>query len=209
MISQKKITTMNTCFAYALLRTRAMLVAVLLTTCTLGAKAQTLAVKNNLLYDAALTPNLGLELRIAPRWTLGLNGGYMPWPQHSARRTKWKHLLIAPEARYWFCQTFAGHFIGFNAVYSHFNAGHLRLPFGLYPSLKHQRKQGDMVAAGAFWGYSWILSPRWSFEVEAGADVGYAWFKNYDCAHCGTYIGKDDKPFVMPKLGVNVIYNIK
>ncbi|MBP3774281.1 MAG: DUF3575 domain-containing protein [Bacteroidaceae bacterium] len=176
---------------------------------TLTAKGQTLAVKNNLLYDAALTPNIGLELRTAPHWTLGINAGYMPWPQHSARRTKWKHLLVAPEMRYWFCETFSGHFLGFNAVYSHYNAGHLHLPLGLYPTIKDKRKQGDLVAAGLFWGYSWILSPHWSFEAEAGVDVGYTWYKNYECAHCGTYLGKDDKSFVMPKLGLNVIYNIK
>ena len=65
------------------------------------------------------------------------------------------------------------------------------------------------MAVGAFYGYSWILSPHWSIEAEGGLDVGYTWFKNYDCAHCGTYYGRDRKPFVMPKIGLNIVYNIK
>ena len=33
--------------------------------------AQKVAIKNNFLYDAALTPNLGVEVFLSPRWTAG------------------------------------------------------------------------------------------------------------------------------------------
>ncbi len=182
-------------------------------------EAQKVAVKSNLLYaasmnmihgfDAPPTPNLGVEFYLSGHWTAGLNAGYMPWPSDSSKERKWKHLLISPEARYWFCSPFSRDFIGFNAIYSHFNVGKVHFPFGLYPSLRDKRRQGDMVAVGATYGYSWILSPHWSLEAEAGIDVGYAWYKEYDCAHCGTYYGKDKKPFLMPKVGVSIVYNIK
>lgn len=175
----------------------------------LGASAQYVAVKNNLLYDVTATPNLGLELRMSPKWTAGVNFGFNPFSFSNDR--KWKHLLVAPEARYWFCDVFAGHFLGFNAFYSHYNVGHAHFPFpfGLYPSVRQLRKQGDAYAAGLFYGYSWILSPRWSLEAEAGVDVGYTHYKEYECAHCGAYLGKKDKVFATPKLGINIVYNIK
>ena len=171
--------------------------------------AQKVAIKNNFLYDAALTPNLGVEVFLSPRWTAGLNVGYLPWPSNDRHERKWKHFLFAPEARYWLCSAFSRDFIGVNAVYSHYNVGNVHFPFGLYPSVRTHRRQGDLVAVGAFYGYSWILSPHWSIEAEGGLDVGYTWFKNYDCAHCGTYYGRDRKPFVMPKIGLNIVYNIK
>ncbi len=174
-----------------------------------SASAQTFAVKNNLLYDGAQTPNLGFELKLSDHWTTVLSGGYRPWPTDDHKEKKWRHLLVDWEMKRWFCSTFHRDFIGFNAVYSHYNASKLKFPLGLYPSVKNERRQGDFVAVGAFYGYSWILSPHWSLEALAGVDVGYTWYKRFDCVHCGEYFGKDNKPFLMPKLGINIVYNIK
>ena len=44
------------------------------------AKAQVL-LKNNLLYDATLTPNLRVGVRLSPHWSLGLTGGYRPYSE--------------------------------------------------------------------------------------------------------------------------------
>lgn len=170
--------------------------------------SQTVVLKNNLLYDATLTPNIGIEVKLSNRWTAGLNVGYQPWPFSDKTERKLRHLLIAPEARYWFCDVFSGWFIGANAFYSHYNLSKVNL-LGLYPSLKNRRRQGDAFAAGVFAGHSWILSPRWSIEAEAGVDVGHAKYKEYECAHCGEYYGEDKKPFLAPKVGINIIYNIK
>lgn len=186
-------------------------VAVLTFLGALTASAQTFVVKNNLLYDATLTPNLGFEGAVAPRWTIGLNAGFNPWKHpYGDKEKQLRHFIIMPEARYWFCSTFAGHFIGVNAAYSHFNIAKQGKPLSwLYKDLEKYRYQGDMVAGGLFYGYSWILSNRWSLEAEIGADVGYAWWKKYPCAHCGVEIEKTSKPFVMPKAGVNIVFNIK
>mgnify|MGYP002855646910 CR=1 FL=1 len=169
--------------------------------------AQKVAVKNNLLYDATLTPNLGFEWRMSDHWTGGLSAGYNPFTFSDNK--KWKHVLVSPEARYWFCDIFAGDFLAVNAVYSHFNVGNVKFPFGLYPSVKTERRQGDMVAAGASYGHAWLLSPHWNFEFEVGADVGYTWFDRYECAKCGAKLGTDKKAFVMPRLSVNFVYVIK
>ena len=42
-------------------------------------KAQKVAVKSNLLYDATTTMNLGLEVALARKWTLDIPVNYNPW----------------------------------------------------------------------------------------------------------------------------------
>ena len=169
--------------------------------------AQKVAIRNNLLYDATLTPNLGVDFRVNNHWTVGLSAGYNPFTFSDNK--KWKHLLVSPEARYWLCDVFAGHFIGFNAIYSHYNVGNVKFPFGLYPSVKEERRQGDMGAIGASYGYTWIISPRWNFELEVGADVGITKYDRYECAHCGAKLGSDKQTFMMPRLSLNFVYVIK
>ena len=41
------------------------------------ARSQEVAIKSNLLYDATATVNLGLEFRLAPKWTLDVSGNHM------------------------------------------------------------------------------------------------------------------------------------
>lgn len=171
--------------------------------------AQSIVLKNNLLYDATATPNLGLEVRVAPKWTVGLMAGYNPFPLHDSER-KWKHVLISPEFRYWCCSAFAGHFVGANLIYSHYNAGGIHLPFGLVKSLRTERFQGDLAGIGAFYGYSWILSNRWSVEADIGIGYGYTHYKRYSCIKCGSFKGTDVKHhLILSKIGLSVVYNLK
>lgn len=171
--------------------------------------AQTVSIKNNVLYDATLTPNLGVEVGVDSVWTVGLNVGLRPWPTSDNTTRKYRHFLIAPEARRWLRQAGEGHFIGADALYTHFNVGGITMPFGLYRSVRHHRKEGDAVALGPFYGYAWRLASHWSIEAEAGLNIGYAWYDVYDCGHCGTKTGTDNGVFLMPKVGVNVIYHVK
>lgn len=165
------------------------------------------AIKNNIFYDATTTPNLGVELRLSNKWTAGLNGAINPWTFSNNR--KLKHFLVSPQGRYWLCESFQGHFVGMNAAYVHYNVSDIHFPFSLYKGVKDSRRQGDLVAAGGSWGYTWLVAPRWSIEVEAGADLGYAWSKAYDNAKCGTYRGPDNKFIVLPRLALNVVFHGK
>ena len=89
--------------------------------CAISAGAQSLVVKTNALYWATTTPNVGLEVSIAPQWTMEFEGGYNPWTFNEEKNTKAKHYLVSPEIRYWFCDSFNGHFIGLNANFTQFN----------------------------------------------------------------------------------------
>ena len=167
---------------------------------------QSVAVRNNLVYDVALTPNIGFDVRIAPKWTLGLNAGYRPWPTDDSKTRKWKHLLIAPELRHWNDSIFHRTYWGLNLVYSHYNVGNVKFPFGMYKAVRDNRLQGDLAAVGAFYGRSWRLNRFFRLEAELGLGVGYAWAKKYDCPHCGSYLGRDDKLFLIPKITLNIVY---
>ncbi len=191
-------------------RLRFAAVAVLLLFIGHSAFAQKVALKNNLLYDAALTPNLTLEWYLAEQWTMQVEAGFNPFPLDDDKEHKWRHVLVDLEAKYWFCRAFVRDFVGVNVAYSHFNVSGGNYPIGwLYKDVKDHRLQGDMVAAGASYGWHFIVSPHVSFELEAGCDVGYAWFNRYDCGRCGSKIDSPRKWFAVPKAGVNLVIMLK
>jgi len=208
-------------------------------------QSQNTVLKNNLLYDATLSFNLGVETKLAPHWSFEFNAGYNPWTFSNDK--KWKHLMVSPQVRYWFkrkdegshvdgdkivyreiydpntgrtlhqgvmtpdsydipARFFTGWFVGADLVYSHFNAGNVKFPFGMYKKVRNQRMQGNLYAVGIFGGHSWELNHRWNLEADLGIHLGYYDAKTYECGNCGTYKGKDDDLFLLPKLGVNIIY---
>lgn len=170
--------------------------------------AQQVTISNNLLYDAWLTPNLRVGLRLAPHWSVGMTAGYNPWPSDDNKSRKWKHLLVSPSLRYWTDSVNVHHFFGVNLIYSHYNVADVKFPFGLYKSVRDERRQGDLGALGVFYGYSWSIARHWNIEALIGAAVGYTKYNRYECGHCGTKIGEDKKWFVMPQAAINIVFNI-
>ena len=61
---------------------------------TMNARAHEVAIKTNLLYDATATVNLGVEIGIAPKWSLDLSGNLNAW--NIDEDTKWRHWLAQP-----------------------------------------------------------------------------------------------------------------
>ncbi|MCM1429024.1 MAG: DUF3575 domain-containing protein [Clostridium sp.] len=173
--------------------------------------AQEVAVKTNLLYDALLTPSVGVEVGLAPKWTLDVSGNVNAWDLSGGK--KWKHWLVQPEARYWFCQRFSGHFIGAHVLGGQFNVGHIDLPFKFlgtdFRELKDYRWQGWMAGAGIAYGYNWILSRHWSIEAEIGIGWIYSRYDTYRCKGCGKKV-EEDTPhnYVGPtKAAINIVYD--
>lgn len=82
--------------------------------CCGNVKAQNFALKTNILYDATATVNIGAEIGLAPKWTFDLSGNYNPWEMPNGML--WKHAMIQPEFRYWFCDRFSRHFLGFHGI---------------------------------------------------------------------------------------------
>ncbi|MBQ8152246.1 MAG: DUF3575 domain-containing protein [Prevotella sp.] len=188
-------------------RIRVYLITILLLATT-HAVAQQVTISNNLLYDAWLTPNLRVGLRLAPHWSMGVTGGYRPWPTDDHKSKKWKHLLVSPDVRYWTDSVNVHHFFGVNLIYSHYNVADVKFPFGLYKSVRDERRQGDLGALGVYYGYSWPLGRHWNIEALIGVAVGYTKYDRYECGECGTKIGDDKKWFAMPQAGLNIVFNI-
>lgn len=172
---------------------------------------QSLALKTNLLYDiAAYTANAGVEVGLSPRWTVDVSGNYNAWTLSHDR--KWKHWLVQPEARYWFCDRFAGHFVGFHALGGKYNIGHIKNGISFlgtdFSRLSDERFQGWFAGAGIAYGYAWIFGEHWNFEAEIGIGYVYTRYDSYPCATCGTKIdvGKSHNYVGPTKAALNLVY---
>lgn len=161
-------------------------------------KAQQLVLKTNVLSLLTTTLNAGVEYKIAPQWTTGLNIMYKPWALLPDNK-KMTGLLIQPEIKYWLCQPFYQHYIGGHLHYGMYNGG-----FSKY------RYQGDLYGLGLSYGYHWVLNRNWNIELSAG--VGYARM-NYDKYYrpkCGFFIGRKSNNYLgITQLSFNLVYIIK
>ncbi len=171
--------------------------------------AQEVAIKTNLLYDALLTPDLGIEVKVAPQWTMELTGNLNAWKVNDRR---WKQWSVQPEARYWFCQAFSGHFLAAHLIGGQYNFGNLPIGFKFlgtdFSQLRDNRLQGWMVGAGIAYGYSWILDRHWNLEAEVGLGWIYTRYDKYPCAVCGTKL-ESNQPhnyFGPTKAAINLEY---
>ncbi len=175
-----------------------------------AAFGQRTAVKGNLLYWATGTPSFAVETRLSPRWTGELSVGYKPFMLIDRGNRKWKHILVQTEVRRWFCAPYEGHFFAANLMVSHYNVGNVRLPFGIWPELADHRYQGNIATIGVGYGYSWLLSPRWSIEAEATVGYGITHYDRYECKVCGTRLGTETKHLLMPtRLALTLVYNLR
>lgn len=163
-----------------------------------------LALKSNLLFGAILSPGIGAEVRLGEKYTLDVAFSINPWNQNSTK--KFNHLLIQPEFRYWFCDPFAGHFVGIHAAYSNFNISGT----GFSDYMKDHRFEGNFYGGGISYGYQWYLSPRWSLEATIGAGYLYIDYDRYECKECGKKQESAGKNYFGPtKAGISIIYMIK
>lgn len=168
------------------------------------------SIKNNLLYDATLTPNIGLEVKIGSRSTFQIFYGINPWKFSDTK--KWRHWSLMPEYRYWLKKEKApyllGWFTGVHALGGEFNVGGVDMPFGMMKWLKDNRYEGWFIGGGLTLGHAWRLSDRWRLEAAVG--VGYIRFRydRYQNEWCGDFIHSGTYDYFGPtKLALNIAYN--
>lgn len=174
--------------------------------------------KNNLAYDALLTPNLSVEFSLGKKWTLVAQVGmnfffYENDATANVIRQGKESWLVQPEVRYWTCETFNGLFWGIHIHGGQMNVAGINIPFIIQNhsrEMKGHRYEGYFYGGGVSAGYHWILSSR--FSVEASLGVGYARVKydKFRCTSCGKKIGKGKADYLGPtKLAVSIVYMIK
>lgn len=176
-------------------------------------QAQRLTLHTNVAYWATTTPNVGIEGRIADRWTIGASGSYnsfhFPQWQDEDRSTynpKLAHWTAVPEIKYWFCKAFERSSVGLHGIYGAFNIGAIPL----FPEVQYYRYEGYAYGGGISYGYHWAIGKRWGFEFSLG--VGYLHLR-YTKIHgytCGREIGTYSADYVGPsKLALSFHYFLK
>lgn len=155
-----------------------------------AAAGDDVAIKTNLLYDATATINLGLEFKLAPKWTLDASGNFNNWSYGG--KAKWKHWLAQPEVRYWFCEALHGNFIGLELHGGQFNVAKWDTDFMFlgtdFSKVKDTRYQGWFAGAGLTYGHAWMLAKHWNFEAEIGFGWSYVRYDRFPCKDCGKKI---------------------
>lgn len=176
-----------------------------------GARAQEVGIKTNLLHDVGATANLGIEFAMAERWTMDISADVNYWPvKHgwwghgSHQKRYWERWMVQPEARYWFCNKFQGNFIGIHLMGGMFNVGNIGfLPNFLnnrFKQLKDERWKGFGVGAGFSYGHAWTLGKHWNLEAEIGIGWMYSRYDRYK-------IDKQNGGILGPKIQNNKVHN--
>lgn len=183
-----------------------LLGGLLLLLCPLAMKAQqVVSVKTNLLYWATTTPNIGVEMSVAPKHTLQLFYGLNPWKFSDEK--KMRHWVLQPEYRYWFCERFNGWFLGAHLMGGEFNVGEVKLPMGIFPDLEDHRYEGWFVGGGVTGGYQWVLSRHWNIEASVGLGYNYIKYDKFACGYCGELLKSGHRHYFGPtKVALSILY---
>lgn len=129
------------------------------------------AVRTNLLYDAFLTPTLGVEWRISPSAGIKLDGSLAWWgDQHGKVQKIW---LLNPEVR-WYMLDLKRFYVGASANFGEYNI-YKGMIGGLFSD--NTGYQGNLWGAGLTVGYQLHLSHGFSLDFNLG--LGYTNFE-YD-----------------------------
>lgn len=171
------------------------------------------ALKTNFLHDATATPTLAFEVGMGRKNTAQIYYGLNGWKTSDTKQ--WKHWIVRPEFRWWFCSKFNGHFLDVHAHGGQFNAANIdMLPTGVYfggddlrKELRTNKYEGSFAGLGIGYGYQWILSRHWNFETEIGVGYTHVWYDKYRCGECGAKISDGETNHVgMTKLGLSLVY---
>lgn len=141
-----------------------------------------LAVKTNLLHDALLTPDLGVEVALGRRWSVSAEGVWAWWSR-DARHRYWRIYGGWAEIRFWpgskpLERALTGHHAG---VYGSMHS------FDFEFGGKGWQSPGLACGAGVSYGYSWAVGKRLNIDVSVRA--GYCGGKiiKYH-PQCDTYV---------------------
>ncbi len=169
------------------------------------AKPYCFAVRTNLLYDAFLTPTLGVEWRASRDIGVKLDGSFAQWGNERGKVQKmW---LINPEVR-WYLTLQKRFYVGLGGNYGEYNI-YKGMLGGLFS--KDTGYQGRLWSIGATVGYQLRLNRSLSLDFNLG--LGYTRLE-YDSFTVSneTRVFKDrdrTKNFWGPtQAGVNLIWTI-
>lgn len=189
------------------------------------------SLKNNLLYDLTLTPNIGVEVVADSANSFQLFYGLHPWKFSDNK--KLRHWSLMPEWRHWTQPEkgrLTGWFWGIHLVGGEYNAGGKKLPLGLFKTLRHNRYEGWYFGGGLTLGHAWrlgkgstLVSPvgadasgrqkvvrvsPWRLEAAIGIGYAHSRYHQYGYEVCGEDRGTGHYNYFGPtKLALNLCYD--
>lgn len=162
-----------------------------------------LAIKTNLVYSAALTPNLAIELPIKKKFSIEFSSSYNAWDLKN--NIKWKNIVFMSEFRYWPKKNMEGRFYGFNINWAKYNIGGIPMPY--YSDADYYRYDGWTAGLGVSAGFMKNFSRHWSFEATVGFGINFATYDKYLQPVCGAYWGTFKNILFIPtKIGLSFVY---
>ncbi len=164
---------------------------------TSAAKPYTLSLRANLLRWATLTPDLGIEWRINPSWSILVNGSWTSW-SWSGKDRRYALWEVSPEMRYYIGKEKRGY------VGAMFKAGQFNY------KLSTVGKQGDLIGGGITGGYQLRLNKVLALDFNIGLGYLNADYDRYEIID-GVRVrqGKEKKNWWGPvSAGVTLVWNI-
>ena len=146
-------------------RIKIIFIIILLIATKTSLNAQRIALTTNLLEDAILTPNIGVDIVVADNQSITFDASCAP--SKLSQQFYNKCMTFRAGYKYWFNQAFYAHYIGVDAVAnsSDFKMGNIG-------------SRDEYIALGVGYGYSFILGKRLNLVPSVG--VGLAFGQTYD-----------------------------
>ena len=137
--------------------------------------------KNNLLYDAVLLPNLTAELYLGNKWSLAVEGNWSWWLFSKPTENEWFHRIQSAgvELRNWFCSPYPlyGHAVGVYGMIGNYD---------VRAFTQDENSKGWLSyrswSAGITYAYSIPVSRR--LNLEFGIAFGYVGGQYYEYNYC-------------------------
>lgn len=160
-------------------------------------------IKSNLLYDAILTPDIGVEISVSPKVSVGIEGVCAWWSKNSAHRY-WRIRGGWLDASWWFGDAsqqyrLTGHHAGIYASIHDYD-----FEFGD----KGWQSSRPTFGVGLTYGYSFRLNRHLNLDLCVRA--GYAGGRVTEYRPmCGTYTAireRSNNYFGITGLGINLVW---
>lgn len=147
------------------LRIKIILIVILSLATKTSLNAQRIALTTNLLEDAIVTPNLGVDIVVADNQSITFDASCAPYKL--TQQFYNKCMTFKAGYKYWFSQALYAHYIGVDAV-----ANSSDVKMGKYGS------RNEYIALGVGYGYSFIIGKKLNLVPHVG--VGLAYGQTYD-----------------------------
>ena len=137
-------------------------------------KSPLFAVSTNIVLDAAITPNVNIEVPIGKQWSAYTEYTF-PWWVTKGNNRAWQIQKWDLGGRYWFnrhqnpMDVLSGHFVGLDIAGGYYD---------IEPN--HRGWQGEAIVASLEYGYSWLAARNWRVQVYIGAGwmgTGYRYYR--------------------------------